>query len=132
MTGIDTNVLLRFVAQDDPVQSPIAARFFASLNEKNPGWIGLATVLEFVWVMSSRKQAGRAAIAALLGQLLQMEGIVVERAGVVAQAVRLFGATRADFADCLIAASAQAAGCTQTVTFDRVAGRDAGMVLLEV
>jgi len=62
---------------------------------------------------------------------LQVDAIVVERREVVAAATKIFSTTKADFADCLIAASARAAGCVRTVTFDRVAARDAGMVLLE-
>jgi predicted nucleic-acid-binding protein len=44
--------------------------------------------------------------------------------------LNLYRNTRADFADCLIAASAKAAGCSRTVTFDRIAARDAGMELI--
>jgi predicted nucleic-acid-binding protein len=54
----------------------------------------------------------------------------VEQDLIVATAVQQFRATRADFADCLISASARAAGCTRTVTFDRIAARDAGMELI--
>jgi predicted nucleic-acid-binding protein len=63
--------------------------------------------------------------------LLAQDGVVVEQAEVVALAVQRFRFSRADFADCLIAASAKAAGCTRTVTFDRIAARDADMEILE-
>jgi predicted nucleic-acid-binding protein len=59
-----------------------------------------------------------------------LDSIVVEQDLIVATAVQQFRATRADFADCLISASARAAGCTRTVTFDRIAARDAGMELI--
>ncbi len=54
----------------------------------------------------------------------------MENDATVAQAVERFRTTQADFADCLIAASARAAGCGRVVTFDRIAARDAGMELL--
>ena len=59
-----------------------------------------------------------------------LDSIVVEQDMIVASAVQRFRTTRADFADCLIAASARAAGCARTVTFDRLAARDAGMELI--
>jgi len=58
------------------------------------------------------------------------ETIVVERAETVARALQRYRRGRADFADCLIATSAKAAGCSRTVTFDRIAARDAGMELI--
>ncbi|HZP03652.1 MAG TPA: type II toxin-antitoxin system VapC family toxin [Terracidiphilus sp.] len=130
MIGLDTNVLIRYVAQDDVVQSPIADATINSLSADNPGWVGIATVLEFVWVMISTKRVGRTAVAATLDKLLMLDTIVVEQPEVVASAVRQFRTGKADFADCLIAASARAAGCSRTVTFDRVAARDASMELL--
>ena len=96
----------------------------------SPGWVGLATVLELVWVLSSKNRFDRRTIAKTIDQLLSQEEIVVEQAETVQKAVRLFRDGKADFADCLISVSAKAAGCARTVTFDRIAARDAGMDLL--
>ena len=130
MIGLDTNVLLRYFLNDDPLQSPKARRIISSLTSADPGWVGISAVLEFVWVLTSKNRAQRSLIAATLDQLLAQDTVVVEQDKVVALAVRQFRFSRAEFADCLIAASAQAAGCTRTVTFDRIAARDAGMELL--
>ena len=130
MTGLDTNVLLRFFAQDDQRQSPLADATMASLTKENPGWVGLATVLEFVWAMSKKMRFAKAVVCDALDRLLMLETIVVEQDATVASAVQRFRSTRADFADCLIAISAQAAGCTKTLTFDEIAARDAGMELI--
>lgn len=131
MTGLDTNILLRYFTQDDPKQSPRAARFLTSLTLEDPGWIAVTTIVELAWNLRSKHRARREAIADLFDQLLNLEIIVVERAEVVALAANIYRRGRADFADCLIAASARAAGCTKTVTFDRIAARDAGMELLD-
>jgi len=130
VTGLDTNVLLRFFAQDDQRQSPLADAAMASLTIENPGWVGLATVLEFVWAMSKKMRFAKAVVCDALDRLLMLETIVVEHDATVASAVQRFRSTRADFADCLIAISAQAAGCTKTFTFDESAARDAGMELI--
>lgn len=127
MTGLDTNVLVRFFAQDDAIQSPKADAIFASLTSAEPGWIGVASVLELVWVMTSQKRLDRGGIATVLSQLLTRDEIVIEQANVVQNALQLYQKGKADFADCLIAASARAAGCSRTMTFDRIAARDAGM-----
>ena len=127
MIGLDTNVLARFFAQDDPVQSPKADRILASLSQREPGWIPVATLLELVWVMSSKMQLDRKGIINILSQLLTREEIVLEQATIVESAFSLFRKGNVDFADCLIAASAKAAGCIRTVTFDRGAARDTGM-----
>ena len=131
MTGLDTNVLLRFFLQDDPLQSPMADRIIGSLTLKEPGWVGAAAVLELVWVMSSQNRIGRTGIAAILGQLLTRDEIVIEQADVVQNALQLYRKGNTEFSDCLIASSAKAAGCSRTVTFDRKAARDAGMQLIE-
>lgn len=130
MIGLDTNVLLRYFGQDDARQSPQADAIFDLLTADIPGWVGLAALLEFVWVMISVKGANRVVVADTLDHLLALEAIVVERATTVANAVHRFRSGKAEFADCLIAASAQAAGCGRTLTFDRIAARDAGMELI--
>jgi predicted nucleic-acid-binding protein len=130
VTGLDTNILARFLLQDDPMQSPKADEIMRSLTAAEPGWVGVAAILELVWVLSSKNRHDRKAIARTLDQLLVQEEIVIEQAESVQGALLLFRRGNADFADCLIASSARVAGCNRTVTFDRVAARDAGMQLL--
>jgi predicted nucleic-acid-binding protein len=130
VTGLDTNILVRFFAKDDPLQSPKAKAVLASLTIKEPGWIGIVTILELVWVMESKFRMGRAAISGMLSQLLGRDEIVIEKDSVLQNAVQLFRSGNVDFADCLIASSAKAAGCLRTMTFDRIAARDAGMELI--
>ncbi len=130
MIGIDTNVLVRFLIKDDPGQHRAATAFFRSLSISQPGWIGIATILETAWVMKSVRKLDRAIIAKMLSSLLTVDALVVEQAETLGEALRHYQGTKADFADCLIAASARAAGCSKTVTFDQIAARDAGMEML--
>jgi predicted nucleic-acid-binding protein len=117
VTGLDTNMLVRFFAKDDPLQTPKARAVLSSLTTAEPGWVGVATILELVWVMTSTLGVGRDAVAQILAETIE-------------KALQRYRRGRADFADCLIAASARAAGCSRTVTFDRIAARDAGMELI--
>ena len=130
MIGLDTNVLLRFFAQDDQKQSPIADTVMASFTQDEPGWVGMATVLEFVWAMSSKMRIAKPIVCSALDRLLMLKSVVVEQDGILASAIQQFRSSRADFGDCVIIASAKAAGCSKTVTFDKVAARDLGMELL--
>lgn len=127
MIGFDTNVLVRFFAQDDPVQCKEADEVMAALSPESPGWVSLAVVLELVWVMTRIYGVDRAGMIGLLESLLALPSLVIEQSNTVYEALRLYRIGNAEFADCLIASSARAAGCSRILTFDRVAARDAGM-----
>ncbi|MGD0521286.1 MAG: type II toxin-antitoxin system VapC family toxin [Terracidiphilus sp.] len=131
MIGLDTNILVRFFGQDDPVQGERAEEIMLSLTAEEPGWVALAALMELLWVMTSVFRFDRNGVIYVLDGLLSREQIVVEQADTVRDALRLYHSGNTDFPDCLIASSAKAAGCSRTVTFDRIAARDAGMQLIE-
>jgi predicted nucleic-acid-binding protein len=130
MIGLDTNVLLRYLQQDDPVQSAKANLLFASLTPDRPGFISVTALIELVWVMTGSYGLGRIDAADVIERLLLAKNIVVEQSPIMWRAVHLFRTSKADFADCLIERSGNAAGCDHTVTYDRAAARTAGMLLL--
>lgn len=130
MTGLDTNVLVRYIMQDDPRQSPKATKLIESLDTDNPGFITLISVIELYWVLTSSYELRREQAAQALAAILRTKQLVVERADLVMQALRVYGAGKADFADCLIERSASGAGCHRTMTFDVGAAKHAGMSLV--
>ena len=130
MIGLDTNVLVRYIAQDDPKQSPKAAALIESLSPESPGYVTIVSVVELVWVMQACYAMGREGIVAALAQILRTKEIVVENADVVWRAIRSFDGGDADFADCLIERSASNAGCAAVYTFDRAAAKSGGMKLI--
>jgi predicted nucleic-acid-binding protein len=129
MRGLDTNILVRFFAQDDPLNSPRADAIMKSLTEEEPGWLSLVAVAEFVWVMRRRFKMDRTMIHTVLNYLLTRPAIVIEQDDLVRKAASLFLNGNAEYSDYLVALAAQAAGCKQTLTFDRKAARSAGMTL---
>lgn len=131
MIGLDTNVLARYITQDDPKQSPKANRVLESLTPEEPGFVSTVVLVELVWVLSSCYDFNKPQVAQTLELLLQTRAIVVENAQVVVRALRSFKQTNADFADCLVERSGQAAGCSRTVSFDLGAVKNAGMTLIE-
>lgn len=130
MIGLDTNVLVRYIMQDDPKQSPKATRLIESLNSETPGFITLVSVIELYWVLTSSYGLTGEQVAQALGAMLRTKQLVVEQADQVLRALRVFGAGKADFADCLIERSAANAGCSQTMTFDAGAAKHAGMSVI--
>lgn len=131
MIGLDTNVVIRYLTQDDAKQSAAATRFMEkSLSSLEPGFISLIVLVEIVWVLSSSYSMGRAQIVAVIDSLLTTEQLRVEAAELVWRAMHKYGESKADFSDALIAECSQAAGCKKTVTFDRAASSLAGMEIL--
>jgi predicted nucleic-acid-binding protein len=123
MIGLDTNVLVRYLAQDDRVQAAVATALIEKqCTAENPGFIGLVVLAEVVWVSESAYGASRADVADIVRQILSIRQLTVQDAEVAWQALRQFEAGRADFADCLILRSAEAAGCQKTVSFDKRSG----------
>lgn len=130
MTGVDTNVLVRYIMQDDARQAAIATRFIESLADDSPGFLPLVVIIELGWVLSSAYELTRDQLVQALEGVLQTKEFRVEQSDVVSRALRRFKSGGADFADCLIEQSASAAGCERTVTFDKKAAKGCGMELL--
>jgi predicted nucleic-acid-binding protein len=131
MIGLDTNVLVRYVAQDDAKQSPKATRLIESLSAEAPGYVSIVSVVELVWVLAGCYALTKEDICEVLETLLRTKEIVVANADIVWKAVRLFKIGKADFADCLIDISAKEAGCDYTASFDRDAVKHCGMKLVD-
>ena len=127
MIGLDTNVLVRYVTQDDPVQSATASNLIESLTVVSPGFVSLVSVVELVWVLQSCYQCTKTQLVAVLETLLRTRELIIEDAELIWQAVRRFTTTKADFADCLIERCAHAAGCEYTATLDIDAAKAVGM-----
>jgi predicted nucleic-acid-binding protein len=131
MIGLDTNVLVRYIMQDDAKQSPKATKLIESLTVDAPGFVSVVSLVELVWVLSSCYELTREQMAQALEVLLRTKEVVVDRADQVLQALRVFKARPADFADCLIERTAASAGCDKTMTFDVGAVKMAGMALVQ-
>ena len=131
MIGIDTNVLVRYIAQDDPTQSKRANRLIdQECSAAAPGFISLVVLLELVWVSESCYGASRVELAEILRRILSIRQLVVQDAEVAWKALRLFESGNADFADFLVERMAVAAGCSALMTFDKAAAKS-GMTLLK-
>ena len=130
MTGLDTNVIVRFLMKDDADQAALAAKAFAELTTATPGFVCREVLVELVWVLQKIYRLPRTDIADAIEGLLGAREIVVESADQVAVAVDRLRRGGPGFADQMIALAGQGAGCQATFTFDRKAASLPGMSLL--
>ena len=130
MICLDTNVLVRYLAQDEPKQAALATCLIESLTTDEPGFISHVVLAETLWVLESCYAADPARVQQVVDALLRTSGVLVERAESVWRALRQFKQSDGDFADTLIAVSARDAGCRAIYTFDKGAAKRSGMTLL--
>lgn len=122
MIGLDTNVLLRYLTDDDDSQKAAAERFIhrcASRGE--PLFVNQIVLCEMTWVLARAYGLSRLRIADLIADLLMTRHLEFEAKETVVAALHDFRGGKADFADCLVGAKNRAAGCSATATFDRAA-----------
>jgi predicted nucleic-acid-binding protein len=124
MTGLDTNILVRYFTQDDPIQSKKANEIIERrLTEDEPGFVSVVTIVETVWVLSRVYDLSNLEIAAAVEGMLQSDTLVIQNEQEVFTAVAALKAGRGSFADALVSALGTWAGCGSTLTFDSKAGR---------
>ncbi len=124
MIGLDTNVVLRYLLQDDLEQSRRANEIIEGhLSEQEPGYLSLVCVLEIVWVLRSLLRQRGVEIATHVERLLAANSLVVQNEQQVFEAAFALKRGTGEFEDALIGALNAWAGCEKTLTFDRRAGR---------
>lgn len=130
MIGLDTNVLIRYIALDDPIQTPKAERVIDSLTAQNQGFISVVVLAEICRVLRRSYRYKKLDIIMVIQALLSSRELLLDQTELITDALRRFTTDDADFDDFLIERSGHAAGCAYTLTFDRRAANAAGMRLL--
>lgn len=131
MVGLDTNVVIRLLTNDDPQQRRAALRFAEGMGQSYTAFLSLVGIVELDWALRSRLGFSRQAAMSAIEKLLQTRGLVIEHHDLVVKALRLALNEHADFADALIAARSLDVGCLSIKTFDqKAASRVPGMELL--
>ena len=135
MIGLDTNVLVRYLAQDEPKQAALATELIeGQLTAATPGFISLIVLAELCWVLKSLYGATQEELTATAADLLGAAQFHLERREVVQAAIQRSSSRskkpRVGLVDLLITQVAAAEGCARTVSFDKAAVRSAGMTLL--
>ena len=130
MIGLDTNILVRYLAQDDPVQSPKATEIMErQLAEEGPGFVSVVALVETVWVLERTYGFSPLELADAIERILGTDVLLVENEQEVFAAMVALRDGNGSFADALIGALGARAGCARTLTFDRRALRLPGFAL---
>jgi predicted nucleic-acid-binding protein len=123
MIGIDTNVLVRYLVQDDASQAAIANRLVEhTLGPEKPGFISGIVLCELVWVLESAYGYDRAQVADALHRLFEVDRLRLEAPALAWRALDAYR-VGVDFSDALIALVNEQSGCEYTASFDRRAAR---------
>ncbi len=120
MIGLDTNVLVRYLVQDDAAQARLASAAIESAAGRGERLrLSAVTLCELVWVLESAYDQTRGNVVRALEQIVRTADFDLEHADHVRTAIARYRSTGADFADALIGLVNEAAGCEYTLTFDR-------------
>lgn len=131
MIGIDTNIIVRYLTQDEPQQSAKATEIIERrLTEDDPGFISIVAMVETVWVLDRAYGFTTRETALAIERLLQTEVLLLEHEQEVFTAMIALSKGQGAFADAISAALGIKAGCPYTLTFDQKAQRLAGFKLL--
>ncbi|MCL2652988.1 MAG: type II toxin-antitoxin system VapC family toxin [Propionibacteriaceae bacterium] len=119
MIGIDTNVLLRYLTNDDAAQSPRARTLLAGRTTDDPAFISIVTLVEVVWTLSTPRYGyAPAAILDVVAALASVETVCLQDSDAVLNALATSRLTGCDFPDALTAEFGSQVGCDHTATFD--------------
>ena len=120
MTAIDTNVLVRFLVDDDKTQSAKAAKLIKrSISQNKPLFVSDIVLCESVWVLKRIYKFKKEPIMSVFRQLIRAGHLVFTDEDRIARALDLFEQGKGDFADYMISEHAVGAGCEKVATFDK-------------
>lgn len=121
MIGLDTNVLVRFLVEDDVHQAKRARELIEQTADKEPLFINQIVLCELVWVLSYAYDYPKPTLLDVLEKILSTKQFEIEEREVVWAALMSYKKTKADFSDCLLGTKNHQLGCTYTATFDQKA-----------
>ena len=120
MKALDTNILARYLRDDDPVQSKRATQYIQAARRAGESlYVNHVVLCELVWILMSVYAHSKQDIVRMIDALLLTGGFRFEDKPSVEAAFEDYKNSKADFPDCLIGRRNLAAGCESTLTFDR-------------
>ena len=129
VVAVDTNVIVRILTGDDPVQTGKAERAFVEHTAGEGVFVSLVVLAEVAWVLDGAYDWDRDTIHQRLDRLVRTRGVAFEDLDVVQAALDEYATGKAELADCLIVGKARSLGAT-LLTFDRRLARLPGVTLL--
>ncbi len=131
MSALDTNILVRFLVEDDAAQLAAARRLIRKCVSAGEAlFVPVTVALELEWVLRSSFGFSKSVVMQTLAQLLATTELTFESEGALEVALVLYGQSSVDFSDCLHIALSSRAGESPLWTFDRAASKLEGARLL--
>jgi predicted nucleic-acid-binding protein len=122
MIGIDTNILVRYIVQDDKQQADLATYLLEErLNDKNRGLVSAVVLCELVWVLSRAYGYGKEQVSEVLRTMLASADLVIDRMDDAFRALREYERGAADFSDYYIGQMNHTLNAETTYTLDQKA-----------
>lgn len=119
MNGLDTNVLVRYLVQDDLEQWRLADEYIKRVKANGETcFLNNIVLCELVWVLKTAYKLSRNEIIDVLEKILKADAFDFENREAAWWSVQQMKQGKADFSDYLINKINQQAGCHETVTFD--------------
>jgi len=123
MIGLDSNIVLRAITGDDPVQSPAARRFLSTLSDNNPGVLNSVVLAEIAWTLRTRHKFAKREVLGRIEDLMRSNAYHIVDRDAVIQALEISLEHSVEFADALIGEINRVVGCPTTITFDQGASQ---------
>ena len=128
MIAVDSNILLRYLVEDEPDQASLAIDLIENtLTAAEPAFVGLTVIVEVALVLKRRYRMSAREIGEIVKRLISAPQFVVEQAALIE---RVISYGHADIADAIVHEAGKVAGCARTLTFDRAFARIEGVELL--
>ena len=131
MIGIDTNILVRYIVQDNEEQARLAASILeGKLSEETQGLVSAVVLCELVWVLRQAYGYGKEQVVEVLRSLMSSADLMVDRVDDAWRALREYETGSADFPDYYIGQMNRTLHAETTYTLDRKAGSGIHYTLL--
>ena len=131
MIGIDTNILVRYITQDDELQSGVATEFIENYcSNGNKIFVNHLVICELVWVLKKCYKLSKPKTINVIEHILQISQFSIENGQVIWQALTDYKRGSADFADYVVGRTNLFNNCAETITFDKKASKSNGFSLL--
>lgn len=131
MIALDTNVLVRYIAQDDQVQATQVNVLMDLLSASVPALISTIVMCELCWVLKSAYRAPKSRLVEVLEAVLEVPVFRFENLKLCAGALEKFRTGGADYSDYIISESSENVSCSAVVSFDKSAKSSAGFIGIE-
>ena len=126
MYALDTNVIIRYLVQDDKKQAQKASDFIENLNDDNLGFISCIVLCEINWVLKTAYKVPKKQCIEVLNNIVSIANFEIENLDCCLAALRHYKSGQADFSDYLIQSISQLKGCNSVITFDKKALKGEG------